>query len=93
MPPFLSRRRLAKARKRVGKWARAAREVLLLAPRRPRAMVIVGTFVSSVLDLVGITMIVPLIVVAANLKESTKGSVVAIRAALESVGLPFAAWP
>jgi ATP-binding cassette subfamily C protein len=93
MPPFLSRRRLAKARKRVGKWGRAAREVLLLAPRRHRTMVILGTFVASVLDLVGITMIVPLIVVAANLKESTKGSVVAIRTALESVGLPFGAWP
>jgi ATP-binding cassette subfamily C protein len=80
-------------RKRLGKWAGAIREVMALAPRRQRALVVVGTFVSSVLDLIGLTMMVPLIIAATDLQESTKGIVVALSAILKVVGLPFAPLP
>ena len=80
-------------RKRVGKWWRAIRQVMRLASPRHRALVIVGTFVSSILDLVGLTMMVPLIIAATDLKESTKGIVVAMGKALAFVGLPFEPMP
>ena len=86
-------RRKSRWLKRLGKWSRAVRQVLRLAPRRHRALVIVGTFVSGVLDLLGLTMMVPLIIAATELKDSTKGIVVAMGSALASVGLPFEPYP
>ena len=61
-----------------------------LAPPRHRALVVVGTFLSSVLDLIGLTMMVPLIIAATDLRNPTKGIVVALGTVLAVVGLPFA---
>ena len=83
----------ARLRKRLGKWSRAVREVMGLAPRRHRVLVVVGTFVSSVLDLIGLTMMVPLIIAATDLQGSTKGIVVALGGLLAAVGIPFAPLP
>ena len=81
-------------RKRLGKWsARDPPGACGWRSPRHRALVIVGTFVSSILDLVGLTMMVPLIIAATDLKESTKGIVVAMGKALARVGLPFAPMP
>jgi ATP-binding cassette subfamily C protein len=79
--------------KRLRKWRSAVADVARLAPPGRRALVILGTFVANVLDLIGITMMVPMIMAAANLKEGTKGSVVAIHNALDAIGLPFAPIP
>jgi ATP-binding cassette subfamily C protein len=68
-------------------------DVLKLAPRRHRALVIVGTFISSVLDLIGLTMMVPLIIAATDLQQVHKGIVVAMQTLLGAVGLPFAPLP
>ena len=92
-PSPVRARRVPRWRKRVGKWWRAIRQVMRLASPRHRALVIVGTFVSSILDLVGLTMMVPLIIAATDLKESSKGIVVAMGKALAFVGLPFEPMP
>ncbi|MEK0085642.1 ABC transporter ATP-binding protein [Benzoatithermus flavus] len=86
-------KRVPRWRKRLRKWWNAVVEVARLAPLGRRTLVILGTFVAGVLDLIGITMMVPLIMAATNLKDSAKGSVVAIRTALEAVGLPFSPIP
>ena len=91
--PAAAQPRLARWRKRVRKWGSAIRQVLRLAPRCHRMLVVVGTFVSSVLDLIGLTMMVPLIIAATNMQESTKGIVVALSSVLGAVGLPFAPMP
>jgi ATP-binding cassette, subfamily C, bacterial len=79
--------------KRVRKWVGAIRQVLRLAPRRHRALVVVGSFLASVLDLIGLTMMVPLIIAATNVQESTKGIVVALGKVLGAVGLQFSPLP
>ncbi len=79
--------------KRVGKWWRAISEILALAPARQRALVIVGTFVSSVLDLIGLTMMVPFIIATTSDQESTKGVVVMLHSVLSQFGVPFAPLP
>lgn len=86
-------RRLPRWRKRISKWSHAIGQVLQLASPRHRALVIVGTFISSVLDLIGLTMMVPLIIAATDLKSSNKGIVVAMGKALAFVGLPFEPMP
>jgi ATP-binding cassette subfamily C protein len=80
-------------RKRVGKWARAVGDVLRLAPPRTRALVIVGSFVASVLDLVGLTMMLPLIIAATDMQQVHKGLVVLIQSVVVATGLPFAPLP
>ena len=60
-----------------------------LAPPRHRVLVVVGSFVSSVLDLIGLTMMVPLIIAASDLEGPTKGIVVALHSVLGRFGLPF----
>ena len=79
--------------RRLRKWVRAIREILRLAPRRHRALVVIGSFISSVLDLIGLTMMVPLIIAATNVQESTKGIVVALGKVLGAVGIPFSPLP
>jgi ATP-binding cassette subfamily C protein len=86
-------KRVARWRKRLRKWTRAIGEVMRLAPLGRRLLVVLGTFVAGVLDLIGLTMMVPLILAAANLKEGAKGSVVAIHNALDAIGLPFSPVP
>ncbi len=85
--------RVPRWRKRIGKWSRAIGQVLRLASPRHRALVIVGTFISSILDLVGLTMMVPLIIAATDIKSSSKGVVVAMGKALAFIGLPFEPLP
>jgi ATP-binding cassette subfamily C protein len=80
-------------RKRVGKWWHAIGEILALAPPRQRALVIIGTFVSSVLDLIGLTMMVPFIIATTSDQESTKGVVVMLHSVLGQFGIPFAPLP
>ena len=63
--------------------------MLRLATPGQRALVIGGTFLSSVLDLIGLTMMVPLIIAATHVTESSKGIVVALSSVLAKVGLPF----
>ncbi|MFO1036859.1 MAG: ABC transporter ATP-binding protein [Geminicoccaceae bacterium] len=53
--------------------------------------VIVGTFFAGVLDLIGITMIIPLIASASQTKENTKGIVIAMQNAFAKIGVPFEA--
>jgi len=81
--------RLSRWRKRLGKWTSAVSDIMHLAPPRHRVLVVVGSFVSSVLDLIGLTMMVPLIIAATDLQGSSKGIVVALHAALDRIGLPF----
>ena len=89
MNPTLLRR----WRKRLGKWARAVGDVLRLAPPRTRALVVGGSFVASVLDLVGLTMMLPLIIAATDLTQVHKGLVLLIQSAVVAVGLPFTPLP
>ena len=89
-PPRSAAARLVKL---VGKWWRAISEILALAPARQRALVIVGTFVSSVLDLIGLTMMVPFIIATTSDQESTKGVVVMLHSVLSQFGVPFAPLP
>ena len=81
--------RFPRWRRRLSKWYRAICEVFLLAPKKNRVLVIVGTLVANVLDLIGLTMMVPLIIAATHLTDSTKGIVVAFNSAFSRVGLPF----
>ena len=80
-------------RKRLGKWVRAVGEVLALAPPGTRALVIFGSFVASVLDLVGLTMMLPLIIAATDLTMVHKGFIVVIQSLVTSLGLPFTPGP
>ena len=66
---IVSGARLVKWRRHLGKWTAAIAEVIRLAPPRARWLVCIGTFLSSVLGLLGLTMMVPLIIAATDLKE------------------------
>lgn len=70
-------------------WLSAFARVLQLVPPKTRFVVISGLFVASVLELFGLTMIIPLLALAAQVREKHGGLVVAIRAGMESLGLPF----
>lgn len=69
-------------------WARAMRRVLRLVPPRQRYLVIVGLFFSSLMELIGLTMIIPLLASTAQLKES-KGIAIAVQSLFSSIGIPF----
>jgi ATP-binding cassette subfamily C protein len=84
---------LRRWRKRGRKWARAVADVLRLAPPRTRALVIAGSFTASVLDLIGLTMMLPLIIAATDLGQVHKGLVVMVQSAVAAVGLPFSPMP
>ena len=81
--------RQSRWRKRLGKWTGAVSDIMRLAPPRHRVLVVVGSFVSSVLDLIGLTMMVPLIIAATDVQGPTKGIVVALQNILGGIGLPF----
>ena len=70
-------------------WLSAFGRVLRLVPLRTRLVVIGGLFISSVLELFGLTMIIPLLATAAQVREAKAGLMMAIRAGMESLGLPF----
>lgn len=80
-------------RKRLIKWPRAVRDVLRLAPPRTRALVVFGSFLAGMLDLIGLTMMLPLIIAATDLELVHKGLVLAIAQVVTSIGLPFAPGP
>lgn len=82
---------LERLTRRLRKWRRAVRTVLLLTPLRTRLTVIIGTFLAGVLDLVGITMIIPLVASASQTHEATKGIVIAMQNAFAKMGIPFEA--
>lgn len=69
-------------------WVLAMRRVLRLVSRRQRYLVIVGMFFSSLLELIGLTMIIPLLASASQLRES-KGIALAIRSMFDKIGIPF----
>ncbi len=75
--------------KKVWLWVKALRRVLRLVGPRKRYIVIVGLFFASLLELLGLTMIIPLLATSAHMKEA-KGIGIAIQDALASVGLSSA---
>lgn len=92
MPP-LSPGRGRRWLRRAGKWSRAVRDVLRLAPPRTRFLVVGGSFLAGMLDLIGLTMMLPLIIAATDLELVHKGLVVAIAQVVTAIGLPFAPGP
>lgn len=70
-------------------WFAAFRRVLRLVPFKTRATVVGGLFLASVFELIGLTMIIPLLATAAQAREAKGGLVLAIRSTMESLGLPF----
>jgi ATP-binding cassette, subfamily C, bacterial len=70
-------------------WLNAFTRVLRLVPVKTRALVISGLFISGVLELFGLTMIIPLLATAAQVREAKGGLMLAVRAGMESLGLPF----
>ncbi|MFO1155104.1 MAG: ABC transporter ATP-binding protein [Rhodospirillales bacterium] len=72
--------------KKVWLWIKALRRILRLVDGRRRAIVVIGLFIASILELLGLTMILPLLATAAHMKEA-KGVGIAIQSALEAVGL------
>lgn len=55
---------------------------------RQRYLVIVGLFFSSLMELIGLTMIIPLLASTAQLRES-KGIAIAVQSLFSSIGIPF----
>lgn len=72
--------------RKVWMWVKALWRTLRLVGPRQRFVVVTGLFVASLFELLGLTMIIPLLATAAHLKE-TKGLTVAIESALAKVGL------
>ena len=70
-------------------WLNAFARVLRLVPVKTRVLVISGLFISGVLELFGLTMIIPLLATAAQVREAKGGLMLAVRAGMESLGLPF----
>lgn len=69
-------------------WVRAARRVLKLVPARKRYIVVFGMFIASLLELLGLTMIIPLLATAAQLRQS-KGMAIFFEEVFATLGLPF----
>jgi ATP-binding cassette, subfamily C, bacterial len=83
-------KRKIKKKKRKAGVLHAFRKVLALAPLRKRIVVIGGLFISSIFELLGLTMIIPLLASASMEHHSSKpGISTAIRSGMEAVGLPF----
>lgn len=72
-------------------WLRAMWRVLRLVSPMQRLVVIGGLFVATVLETLGMTMIIPLLASSAHLRES-KGIALAMEKAFNSIGLPFEPW-
>lgn len=82
--------RKSRRKKRKAGLVRAFRQVLALAPLRKRIVVIGGLFLSSIFELLGLTMIIPLLASASMEHHSSKpGISTAIKSGMESIGLPF----
>ena len=70
-------------------WLNAFARVLRLVPVKTRVLVISGLFISGLLELFGLTMIIPLLATAAQVREAKGGLMLAVRTGMESLGLPF----
>jgi ATP-binding cassette, subfamily C, bacterial len=70
-------------------WGHSVHRVLGLAPRGKCVLVILALFVASLFELIGLTMIVPLMGIAAQVRDTKPGLVTAIRESFASLGLPF----
>jgi ATP-binding cassette subfamily C protein len=87
MSSALKKKRRSTPRK-LWDWVRAARRVLKLVSPRKRFIVIFGMFIASLLELLGLTMIIPLLATAAQLRQS-KGMAIFFEEAFAAIGLPF----
>ena len=70
-------------------WLRAVGDILRLVRLRDRIFVISGLFISSIFELFGLTMIIPLLATVLGAKQSKLGLVEAMEPWLASIGLPF----
>ena len=70
-------------------WLSAFARVLRLVPVKTRVLVISGLFISGLLELFGLTMIIPLLATAAQVREAKGGLMMAVREGMELLGLPF----
>jgi ATP-binding cassette, subfamily C, bacterial len=70
-------------------WLNAFARVLRLVPVKTRVIVITGLFISGLLELFGLTMIIPLLATAAQVREAKGGLMMAVREGMQSLGLPF----
>jgi ATP-binding cassette subfamily C protein len=75
--------------RKLGPWFAAFYRILRLVPPKTRAIVITGLFLSSLFELIGLTMIIPLLATAAQAREAKGGLVLVIRSAMDELGLPF----
>ena len=73
----------------VSYWAKATRAILSLVRLRDRILVVVGLFVSSIFELLGLMMVIPLLATVTGAKKSRLGLTEALQSWMESVGLPF----
>jgi ATP-binding cassette subfamily C protein len=86
----VSRRKKRKFKARDGNWRHAVRQVLSLASPVQRFVVIGGLFLSSMFELLGLAMIIPLLASVSMEMHGGKGAITnAIRKAMEAIGLPF----
>jgi ATP-binding cassette, subfamily C, bacterial len=82
-------KRKSRKKRKIG-WSRAFGRVLRLASPGKRVIVIGGLFVSSIFELLGLTMIIPLLASASFEMHTTKsGITTSIRSGMEAIGLPF----
>lgn len=75
--------------RKLGPWFAAFHRILRLVPPKTRVIVITGLFLSSMFELIGLTMIIPLLATAAQAREAKGGLVLVIRSAMDKLGLPF----
>jgi ATP-binding cassette, subfamily C, bacterial len=66
---------------------KGGRDVLSLAPLRVRIGLISGFFIASLVELLGLSLVVPLLATTSSIKESHNIFVVAIEGTLEAIGL------
>ena len=86
----MSRRKKKKGKARGNNWRQAVSQVLSLASPVQRVVVIGGLFLSSMFELLGLAMIIPLLASASMEIHGGKGAITnAIRKGMETIGLPF----
>ncbi|MBK8211692.1 MAG: ABC transporter ATP-binding protein [Rhodospirillales bacterium] len=86
----MSRRKRKKLKPLDGNWRQAVIQVLRLASPFQRFTVVGGLFLSSMFELLGLAMIIPLLASVSMEVHGGKGAITnAIRKGMEAVGLPF----
>jgi ATP-binding cassette subfamily C protein len=90
LPRVTNRAKRKNRKKRKTRWWRAVGQALGLASVGKRIVVIGGLFVSSIFELLGLTMIIPLLASASfEMHTSKSGISTSIRSGMEAIGLPF----